>query len=548
MTNIVLAFAASAVGMLRSMLQRPKADAGVSDTSTIRKLTRAIAARQFEIDWLLATRDPNNSPAQSIRLLQQSSPSPASAFACYLSPTGDVVQLSETLQDSLPRLTSAGRLRLSSETPVELKREHQHWSNFRNPAAIPEQSWAFPCGAPGNPTGWIVTSYIPVLTEDQETDRAVLEKLCRATHMPALRGQQSLARRSSRTEFDENQLVRDMFQLRLLADEDFSTPEEMLQEFLSKLAFLSGFDRASLYSRHHQGSSEFQCWTRGGRSISPSLNRLWEVVEQKILQSHVTSHLRVWLTEEDHPALSTDRELTFQSVLIVPMDQARFPGSVLLLTSRSSVSQEKITEELADWAVNFAVHSFHQALDRQQIEYRAQRDCLTDLANRHTFEIEFKNQLKSCQLANQSCSLILIDIDHFKDVNDTFGHSAGDEILRQVADVISRSATQFTNQPKTQIARYGGEEFAVLLPGYELDEAIDIAEQIRKAVESTIMSIPARHVKVTCSIGVSSAPEYSDYDPSTLRQKADMALYGAKRSGRNQVVGDQQLQQNVIAE
>lgn len=547
-TNTVLAFAASAVGMLRTLLRRPKSDTGVpksvTDTSIIRKLTQTLVARQFEIDWLLATRDSGSSPAQVIKLLQQSSPSPESTFACYITPSFEIVQASEGPKNRLLRLSHTGRLSLSASAPVELKLASHHWGSAGNFEDIPEHCWAFPCGSSGLHSGWIVTSSVPVLTESEETDRAVIEKLCHATQMPAIRQRHPTAQRTADTEFDENQLVRDMLELRLLVDEEFSTPEEMLQEFLAKLAFLTGFDRASLYGRLHESSPEFQCRARGGRSTSPDINRAWKDFEQKLLQTHHSTDHRCWLTETELHDTSTDHALKFRSALTVPMDQARFPDSVLLLTSRSSVAPEKMTEELADWAANFAVHTFQQALNRQQIEYRAQRDCLTDLANRHTFEIKFKSQIKTCQLANASCSLILIDVDHFKNVNDTYGHSAGDEILRQVATVISDVATQFTSDPQTLIARYGGEEFAVLLPGYELNDALNVAEQIRRTVETTAMSTPVGHVNVTCSVGVSSAPEHSEYDHSVLRQKADMALYSAKRSGRNRVIGDRQLQQN----
>jgi diguanylate cyclase (GGDEF)-like protein len=124
----------------------------------------------------------------------------------------------------------------------------------------------------------------------------------------------------------------------------------------------------------------------------------------------------------------------------------------------------------------------------------------------------------------QPLSLIMLDIDHFKQFNDRFGHPAGDELLKQVAEVLRQSARAYD-----VVARYGGEEFAVLLPNTSLEQAVQVAERIR----IQISQIQNLHAPVSASLGV--AGYRIGTPPATLLYEADAALYRAKHNGRNQV-------------
>jgi diguanylate cyclase (GGDEF)-like protein len=159
---------------------------------------------------------------------------------------------------------------------------------------------------------------------------------------------------------------------------------------------------------------------------------------------------------------------------------------------------------------------------------RALIDGLTGLANRASLEQRLAQELSLSRRTKRPLACVMLDVDHFKKVNDTYGHAFGDEVLRSVAQTLMSGC-----RTEDLVARYGGEEFALLLPNTGGVGAAELAERLREAVAS----IPVTHrdtpVNVTCSFGVSEWPRA--VEPS-LVEAADKALYQAKQSGRNRVV------------
>ncbi len=163
------------------------------------------------------------------------------------------------------------------------------------------------------------------------------------------------------------------------------------------------------------------------------------------------------------------------------------------------------------------------------LEASANTDPRTRLPNSRSFDVQAERVLAS--RGNESVGVLMLDLDHFKDLNDRFGHPAGDEALRVFAELLRRSL-----RPGDVPARYGGEEFAVLLPGADLQAAESVAERIRAGLEATpILLGPGIVAKITVSAGVAVAPS-DGTERMALLAAADRALYGAKHGGRNRVV------------
>jgi diguanylate cyclase (GGDEF)-like protein len=157
-------------------------------------------------------------------------------------------------------------------------------------------------------------------------------------------------------------------------------------------------------------------------------------------------------------------------------------------------------------------------------------DTLTGLFNRRHFEERLGVEAQKSFYGRTPLSLVMVDIDLFKKVNDTFGHTEGDQVLCKISSLLKTSVRK-----KDTVARYGGEEFILILPETGLGEASMIAERIRKLVESTPFEIAKARINLTVSIGISNFPSHRAKSKEELVKMADQALYDAKRGGRNKV-------------
>lgn len=165
-----------------------------------------------------------------------------------------------------------------------------------------------------------------------------------------------------------------------------------------------------------------------------------------------------------------------------------------------------------------------------QLEQAAVTDQLTGLPNRRFLMKEGTRIVSIAGRANQPCSLFMMDIDHFKSINDTYGHVAGDKVLRQVAGVLRDCA-----RSSDIVARFGGEEFAVVAPGADMELSRNLAERFRQSISATTFNTDEQPLSCTISIGIAdnSSPGENQYEEMLAR--ADKALYQAKASGRNRV-------------
>jgi len=185
----------------------------------------------------------------------------------------------------------------------------------------------------------------------------------------------------------------------------------------------------------------------------------------------------------------------------------------------------------ATTVLKFTYHDDIEESFQQQMYEAALRDGLTKAFNKKYFIDRLDSELAYARRHKAPLSLVMFDVDHFKKVNDTFGHLAGDYVLARLAKI-----AQGAVRSEDVFARCGGEEFAVICRAVELDNAVVFAERLRSLVEMSPFDCDGTNVAITISLGVAAYPHVAVDNITQLIQAADAALYEAKRRGRNQVV------------
>lgn len=219
---------------------------------------------------------------------------------------------------------------------------------------------------------------------------------------------------------------------------------------------------------------------------------------------------------------------------------------ILLLTARNekqdllnglqSGADDYLTKPFDAQELRARLHVGQRILDlqdsliaaREEMRFHATHDLLTGIDNRAAV-IEVMNRESSRQLREGGAfGVVLLDLDHFKSVNDTLGHLTGDVVLKEAA-----SRMKQTVRPYDTVGRWGGEEFLVVAPSSDTDGTLALAERIREAIQSRAVTTQAGDVRVTASCGVAASTESNRLDPHALLRLADEALYRAKELGRN---------------
>jgi len=223
---------------------------------------------------------------------------------------------------------------------------------------------------------------------------------------------------------------------------------------------------------------------------------------------------------DDKPRDITQEQLDALQVLAHEvMGQFELRRSIANL-EQSMLKQENYIDQLQE---------YQRELEkvRAELENQSLTDPLTGVNNRRAFDTRFEEEFLRAQRYKVACSLILIDIDFFKQYNDTFGHTAGDEALIAVAALLEEDV-----RIHDMVARYGGEEFAIILPNTDIKGAMVMGERFRRSIHRASW----KHKQITISVGVASLHEGTQ-KPMDLLIESDSALYTAKQSGRNLVIG-----------
>jgi len=217
--------------------------------------------------------------------------------------------------------------------------------------------------------------------------------------------------------------------------------------------------------------------------------------------------------EEDTRAMLKGLELGVNDYIITPFDYNEMSARI-----KTQIRRKKYQEALKS--------------NYQQSISMAITDALTGLYNRHYLNAHLENMVKQSLSNNKPLSLMMMDMDHFKQVNDTYGHDMGDEVLKRLAEIIVK-----TLRSADLAARFGGEEFVVLMPETDITNAFDVADRLRRVVENTPFKLinAEGSIQKTISIGITVLNDFGDSAQSLLK-RADEALYEAKHTGRNKVI------------
>jgi two-component system, cell cycle response regulator len=219
-----------------------------------------------------------------------------------------------------------------------------------------------------------------------------------------------------------------------------------------------------------------------------------------------------------------------ESLLVLPLICADEAIGTFTLASRRPHAFGKDAREMLGVIANQVAVSLANAKMYKQMETMATTDGLTGLLNHRTFQVRLTDLLGRSERHGLPLALLLTDIDHFKKVNDTYGHPVGDEVLRRVARVVAESVRKIDIA-----ARYGGEEFAIVLEGAGAQGAVQLAERIRADVAKQVIQSDKGSFSVTLSLGVATVPGDAT-GKEALIERADQALYHAKHNGRNRTV------------
>ena len=231
-------------------------------------------------------------------------------------------------------------------------------------------------------------------------------------------------------------------------------------------------------------------------------------------------------------------EVQIGSVVALPFRMRDQQAGVLFLrTTREEPPLTRADAQFADTVIKGAVAAIEKAhdfasivSDRERLEHLASHDALTGCLNRRALIEQLEREWERADRYDLVLTLLMVDLDHFKEVNDKRGHLAGDQVLQQIGDLLRREGRSVDT-----VGRYGGEEFVVILPETALNGATIVAERARQRIQVHNFGSAAEPIHITVSIGVASVPDERATSPETFLALADAALYRAKADGRNVV-------------
>ncbi|MBG0790958.1 MAG: sensor domain-containing diguanylate cyclase [Desulfovibrionaceae bacterium] len=303
------------------------------------------------------------------------------------------------------------------------------------------------------------------------------------------------------------------------------------KETLSLVLPVRMLNAAFWNSREDSGTSEMEIFLNG--QMPPAVESAWVEHLSASAASMGAAPVAGFHINHTDPARRPEygRKPDEGKLVTMPLAAGHETFGCLALLCESGYRLGKDQVETFRSAINHIGLALRNALTFKEVKLRADRDGLTRIYNRRSFEERLVYEIKRRRRYNHDLSLLMVDLDHFKSVNDTYGHKTGDMVLRKVGEILVR-----TFRTTDLAARYGGEEFVVLLPHTSEESAWKLAERVRRNIESSEFSFENRTFSITASIGVASVEGGALSSDDDLIVKADKALYQAKNNGRNMVV------------
>lgn len=331
---------------------------------------------------------------------------------------------------------------------------------------------------------------------------------------------------SSLTAVNERELRRRRFELEQLASmghalEDAHDTLAVSEQLLMTLQDTFDFKRMAVFAVTETGPRLLTC-----TGLVDAVVTDFEALPGSVLAVAAEERRSLLVRELDPEA---DPWLTSvmpgaKNVIIVPMVADGVIGVVVAETGDASGRLERRVVATTERFAGHAALAIRNANLLDRVRQMAATDGLTGLANRRSFDEVLDRELQRAERTDGRLSIVLIDVDQFKQLNDTHGHLIGDAVLREIAAALRSCGRDYDT-----VARFGGEEFAAILPGCSSGLALQVAERLRAAIEHAETTVP-----VTASCGVATYP-YDGLAARSLVQAADDALYASKRAGRNAV-------------